>query len=567
MHTSAQGNIAALAACGRCKQKRLMSFPIIYMRAKARGQESDMKQDKALSEELFAYSQSDYYPLHMPGHKRRLFWIREKAGENEGGGKRLLAAAAALDITEIDGFDDLHDPKGRLRGCMERAARLYGAAHTFYSVNGSTAGLLTAISAAAPEGGRLLMARNCHKAVYHAVYLRRLQPVYLYPDTVTGLGIADAVTPGQVEEALEKNPDVAAVLLTSPTYDGVVADVEKIARIVHRFRIPLIVDGAHGAHFGFHPDFPESPVRLGADLTVVSLHKTMPCFTQTALLHVCGDYVDLQKIRLFDSIYQTSSPSYVLMAGMDDCMRLVEKAGEGLWTDFFARRKEFLEQTRGLSLLRLVTAEGMPEESGRENRAMPQESPVGGKRARPWMDPGKILIDSSRAGLTGKQLYDILLEEYHLQPEMAAGSYVTAIMTCCDDEAGWRRLGEALCRIDAACVAGKYDRCRNGGFFRPGQDRRQKEMLCGRKGSLYPKLETVCSISDALNAGHQKTPLSKAVGKISGTFLNLYPPGIPLAVPGERLSAELVALMEEYVSQGLSLQGMQGEFLDTIEGA
>ncbi len=413
---------------------------------------------------------------------------------------------------------------------------------------------MTAVSAAVPERGRLLMARNCHKAVYHAVYLRRLMPVYLYPGTVAGAGIADVVTPGQVEGALEENPDISAVLVTSPTYDGVVADVEGIAEIAHRFRVPLIVDAAHGAHFGFHPDFPESPVRLGADLTVVSLHKTMPCMTQTALLHARGGLVDPERLRLFEGIYQTSSPSYVLMAGMDDCMRLVEKAGANLWTGFFAWRQEFMGKIKELSLLRVITVETVPEETGRTDRG------------KPWMDPGKILVDSSGAGLTGKQLYDIFSEEYHLQPEMAAGSYVTAIMTCCDDGTGWRRFAEALCRIDADCAAGKYAGCHRGKLFREKAGGQHGEGCRRQRAGWYPRTETVCSISDALDAKRQRTSLSCAAGKICGGFLNVYPPGIPLAVPGERLSAELVELLEEYLDRGLVLQGVREGFLDTIEG-
>ena len=165
-------------------------------------------------------------------------------------------------------------------------------------VNGSTAGILTAVSAAVPRGGRLIMARNCHRAVYHAVYLRELDPVYLYPDAVPGYGIADCIRPEQVAAAVKEYPAAAAVLITSPTYDGVVSDVEAIAEIVHEAGMVLIVDAAHGAHFGFAEGWPESPVRLGADLVIQSLHKTLPALTQTALLHMNGTRVDGQHRRL-----------------------------------------------------------------------------------------------------------------------------------------------------------------------------------------------------------------------------------------------------------------------------
>lgn len=551
-------------------------------------QECKIMQREALLSKLDAYAQSDFYPLHMPGHKRNL-----EMPEPQGAG-RTLAEAAALDITEIDGFDNLHEPEGILLDAMERAARLYGADHTFYSVNGSTAGLLTAISAAVPEGGTLIMARNCHKAVYHGVYLRRLRPVYLYPETIGELNIADAITPKQVEEALLQHPEAAAVLLTSPTYDGVTADVERIARIVHRYDIPLIVDAAHGAHFGFHPALPDSPVRLGADLTVVSLHKTMPCMTQTALLHVRGGRVDLNRLRLFEGIYQTSSPSYFLMAGMDNCVRMTEEKGAALWDSFFRDREDFLTEVEKLSCLRVITA-GMPPflDGGCEDKE------AGGRR----MDPGKILIDTSRAGLTGKELYDMLIERYHLQPEMAAGNYVTAIMTCCDRREGWQRLAAALRGIDKACeerlscgsagaaahgisgtrdeqagaatgiggkcdeqagvassISGKYDEQADTAAYGTGMNRGGLTGAQGQqpeKVGLYPRLEAACSLNGALDADTEAVPLEAAAGKVSGAFINLYPPGIPLAVPGERLSRELTELLKSYIRQNLPLCGMR----------
>ena len=168
---------------------------------------------RTLAESLAAYADSDYYPFHMPGHKRRLTETLPDFPE-------ALQRAARLDITEIDGFDNLHDPEGILKDAEEKAAALYGADRCYYSVNGSTAGLLTAISAAVPEGGKLILARNCHKAVYHSIYLRRLTPVYLYPDIVPGTSLAGTLTKEQIEAALIQNPDASAVLLTSPTYDG-----------------------------------------------------------------------------------------------------------------------------------------------------------------------------------------------------------------------------------------------------------------------------------------------------------------------------------------------------------
>ena len=169
---------------------------------------------------------------------------------------------------------------------MKWASSLYGSDHTWYLVNGSTCGLLSAISAAVPHRGKILVSRNCHKAVYHGIYLNHLEAVYVYPQPVPGLGIQGGILPEDVENALKKDPDIQAVLIVSPTYDGIVSDVEAIAKIVHKAGLPLIVDEAHGAHFAYGDAFPKSALELGADAVIQSVHKTLPSLTQTALLHV-----------------------------------------------------------------------------------------------------------------------------------------------------------------------------------------------------------------------------------------------------------------------------------------
>ena len=200
---------------------------------------------KRLYKELEDYSHKDYYPFHMPGHKRNPFSV-----DGEFPFER--------DITEIEDFDNLHHPEGIIKEAQEAAARLYHVKESFYSVNGSTAALLAAISASVKKGGQILMARNCHKSVYHALYLRDLHPTYIYPQLYENLGISGGISPSRVERALEENKEIEAVLITSPTYDGVVSDIRGIAEIAHQYNIPLIVDEAHGAHFRFSDYFPVS---------------------------------------------------------------------------------------------------------------------------------------------------------------------------------------------------------------------------------------------------------------------------------------------------------------------
>ncbi|MCR4896251.1 MAG: ornithine decarboxylase, partial [Lachnospiraceae bacterium] len=254
---------------------------------------------KTLFEELTEYSESNILPCHMPGHKRKSF------GD-------LPEDFVKIDLTEVEGTDNLHEPSGILKDAEDRAALLCHARESFFLVGGSTAGILAAISAAVPAGGTLLLPRCCHRSVYHAMYLRRTTPVYLEAETAS-CGIPEPPAPEEVAEKLFAHPEAAAVLITSPTYEGRFAEVRRIAEAVHAAGKTLIVDEAHGAHLGWSDALPESAAQAGADLVIQSTHKTLPAPTQTALLHQCSDRVSEERIRRFLRIYETSSPSYPLM--------------------------------------------------------------------------------------------------------------------------------------------------------------------------------------------------------------------------------------------------------------
>ena len=459
-----------------------------------------------LYEKLRKYCDSDYYPFHMPGHKRRLGMGMEDP--------------FGFDITEIEGFDNLHHPEGILLEAQRRAARLYGAEETHFLVNGSTAGILCAIGACAPSG-RILMARNSHRAAYHALSLNRLEAVWLYPGKFVPEGETEAsweelngpILAADAEAALEACPDVRAVFITSPTYDGVCSDVAAIARAAHRRGLPLIVDGAHGAHFGMHPLFPENAVRQGADLVIHSLHKTLPAPTQTALLHVQGDRVDRRRLRRLLAVYQTSSPSYVLMAGIDRCVGLLEREKDRLFGELAGNLDWFRRETGNLELLRLPKSD----------------------------DPSKILISAERAGLTGLEIQKFLREEAHLELEMAAGSYALALASVGDGREGFVRLAAALGQLEERLKREK----------REGRSRKWQS----GKFAGYFKNQTAMSISRAEESPQQQVLLEKSLGLISGEYIFRYPPGVPLAVPGERIGSRLLEQILRERDLGYDIQG------------
>ena len=459
-----------------------------------------------LLKRLKEYADSDFLPMHMPGHKRRTGSI----------GNPFF-----IDITEIEGFDNLHHAEGLLLEAQKRAAALYRSEETHYLVGGSTAGILAAVTGCTTFGGKILMARNCHKSAYHAAMLRGLETVYIYPSDppeyphiYSRRGINGQILPEDVEKFLNETEGVQAVLITSPTYDGVVSDVRAIADVVHRHGLPLIVDEAHGAHFPFSEYFPEDSISCGADVVIHSLHKTLPALTQSALIHMNGSLVDRERIRRYLTVYQTSSPSYVLMAGMDECVEWVETHQEAF--DQFARELEHVRSMLGgMKALHLMDG--------------------------PRMDRSKILVSVKDAGISGNELHRLLRENYSIELEMACSSYVCALTSVADQEEELFRLGRAFLGLDES-----LSRCSD---WRPGgQDAEISDgVLPARR---------VCTLLEA--EGHEKEwcLLTEAAGRVSADFVTLYPPGIPILAPGELAEQPMLRRIGTYIREGLEVNGV-----------
>ena len=500
-----------------------------------------------LLERLTEYAGSDAYPFHMPGHKRR------EIPDGIPGG---FPDPYGIDITEIDGFDNLHHAEGILKDAMETVAAIYGADRSWYLVNGSTCGILSAVFAATENGGKILTARNCHKAVYHAICLNRLEAEYLYPEEITEFGINGGIRAEDVRKALEKDAmrcagnsgdvrgkitKIQAVLITSPTYEGVVSDIRAIADAAHEYGIPLIVDEAHGAHLEYADQchsFPKSALEYGADIVIQSLHKTLPCFTQTAILHVKGKLVDQDRISRYLSMFQTSSPSYLFMAGMERCIRYMDGDGRNEMIRYEKRLERFMERMEGLQVLEVLDRE------------------ICGKyRTVAGWDPSKIVVSTMRAeDFHGEELAETLRRKYHLEMEMTAPEYVIAMTSLMDTEEGFERLGTALLEID--------------GVLRRRMESGRKEKAASETPEvteskvLHPVRRML--ICEAMNADMERTALQDTVGKVSAEFVYLYPPGIPIIAPGEVFTDAIVEKIMAYKAAGLLVQGPADPDADVI---
>ena len=461
-----------------------------------------------LYDELVNYSKEDYYPMHMPGHKRNTDLLP-------------MDNPYKIDITEIEGFDNLHQAEGILKTLSSRISKLFKAEKSYPLINGSTVGILTAISASTRKGDKILVARNSHQSVYHAIALRELKPYYIYPVPVKEISISGGISALQVEDMLIKNGDITLVVITSPTYEGVVSDIGAISHVVHRHGALLLVDEAHGAHFGFHEGFPKSAVTLGADLVIQSLHKTLPAFTQTAVLHTNRLELD-HKIVQFLAIYQSSSPSYLLLCGMDRCISMLEDNAKPLFNSFFEKLEEFYQSMEALKSIKLL------------NRK------IIGRYSIYNLDPSKLTISVRDSALNGHQMNELLQNKYHIVMEMETIDYVLGMTSICDTKEGFGRLAEALLTIDheEAAFSGKHPSEGNTDLWKPVQ-------------AILP--------SEAMERKSEFVKLKDSRGKVSAALVCLYPPGSPLLVPGEIIEDEFLEVIEKAKLTGLKVTGLHGE--------
>lgn len=478
----------------------------------------------SLYDKLTEYAKNGNYPFHMPGHKRNIRFLDKED-------------VFDIDITEIDGFDNLHHAQGIIKEAMDNAADFWGTGRSWFLVNGSSGGILAAINAVTDIGDSIIIGRNCHKSVYNAATIRDLKVEYLYPEYIAEYGVNGGYNPACLDEIFKRTDHIKAVVITSPTYDGIVSDVEKLAEITHKNGAVLIVDEAHGAHLGISHKLPKPAYLAGADLVIESVHKTLPSLTQTAMLHLCGNRVDADRVEECLGIYQSSSPSYVFMAAMDQCIRQLQREGKEKIEKLLITNEIFRKNVNKLKYFSVPGKELIDTNSVYD------------------VDLTKFVIYVDSKVCDGKRLADILRETYHFEMEMESAQYVLAITTICDDETEIKRLADSLKDIDS-----KFEEI----------EKQKKDNACGGSSCEVTEFALLkntmkYSIYEAKKSSTTKVALEKAKGMVSAEFLYLYPPGIPLLVPGEVISAELLNQMEAFRKRNMNIQGLRDKENKYIE--
>lgn len=422
----------------------------------------------------------DTYPFHMPGHKRNA---------------KFDIAGSEIDITEIDGYDNLHSPSGIIKNTEGKLKSIYKSEHSFISVNGSSGGMLASIFAICNDGDTVIVARNCHKSVYNACLLLELKIVFIEPSYDLTNGYYTKLEQSTVDNAINRNPDAKAVIITSPTYEGFVSNI--------KCDIPLIIDAAHGAHFGM-PYFPEYP---SGDIVISSLHKTMPSLTQTAVVNVYNaKYIG--KVKRYMDIFQTTSPSYVLMNSIDICCDYV-----------LNHRNDFGIFYEKLCDLRLVETENLKIQYND--------------------DISKIILSCADTSINASELAEILREKYKIEPEAVSQNYILLMATIGDTDEGLKLLKKTIAEIDSQLE------------YSPAKPIRKPPV---------EKDKIVLSIDD----GGELCDIEKSAGRVSNEFVYAYPPDIPIISPNEVITDEVIEYIRSAISDRVNIISDSGELPNKI---
>jgi arginine decarboxylase len=458
---------------------------------------------------LRQWTEIEHAPFYTPGHKH---------GWGMGAEFTDLWQTARLksDLPELPGLDNLAAPSGAIAASQNLAAQTFGADHTRYLVNGSSGGVMAAILATCQPGDQILLPRNVHRSIIAGLIHSGAVPIFLQPEYVPELDIAHGLTPESIATALAQYPQIKAIMVVAPTYYGVCGDLQAIAAIAHHQGIPLLVDAAHGAHFGFHPDLPPSALALGADLVIQSIHKTLGALTQAAMLHVRGDLIDIDRVDRCLQILQTSSPSYLLLASLDSAQAQMATYGRELMDRTLALTQKARSELNNISgLLTLDLFRTQP-----------------GCR---YFDPTRLTITTTNLGYSGYAADQILCDQYQVVAEMPSQRHLTFIISIGNREWDIEML-VAGCRGLAQQATAPLEI--------PGIDWQPTAMSIPAltpRAAFFAPIETV--------------PIAEAVDRISTELVCPYPPGIPVLIPGEVITGQSIAYLQNIRQLGGEIVG------------
>ncbi|WP_199617748.1 aminotransferase class I/II-fold pyridoxal phosphate-dependent enzyme [Paenibacillus alkalitolerans] len=473
-----------------------------------------------LFDALKAHAARNPLQFHIPGHKKG-------AGMDDEFRSFIGGNALSIDLINIAPLDDLHQPAGAIAEAQALAAEAFGADYTFFSVQGTSGAIQAMIMSVCGPGEKIIVPRNVHKSVMSAIIFAGARPVFLSPAMDEQLGIAHGVTTRSVRKALDLHPDAKAVLVINPTYFGISANLREIVELAHSYDIPVLVDEAHGVHIQFHDELPLSAMQAGADMAATSVHKLGGSLTQSSVLNVKGRRVNPTRVQAILSMLTTTSTSYLLLASLDTARRNLALNGR----DMAARAVRLAQAAR--------------ERINSIPRLYCFGDDILGSEATYDYDPTKLTIHVRRLGITGYDMERVLRERFNIEVELSDMYNILCIVTPGDSDETIERLINAL-----AAVAGSET----------GAEEMNNVTV---KNPSIPTL--ALSPRDAFYALTESVPLAEADGRIIAEFIMVYPPGIPILLPGEVISQENIDYIIEHIEIGLPVQGPEDKSLRNVK--
>lgn len=459
---------------------------------------------------LLDHASKNPISYHMPGHKGSA--IFKKYGYED-----VLSKFVDMDVTEIPGADNLFQPEGIIKELQERYAKLYDVDRSYLQINGTSGGLIAAILATVPAGGKLIMARNSHKSIFNALTLGNIEPIYAQTTLNEEYGITGPISPDEISRLIKENPDVSSVILPSPNYYGICSDIKAIADIVHDAGKVLIVDQAHGAHlkffhkFGYGDDMPKAAEDCGADIVVNSIHKTLASLTQSAVLNLNSSSVDRYILEDKLQAIESTSPSYVLMSFLDINASILEEHGKQLMGEWKRNLDDFYEAAHGIDGLKIM-----------DNQ--------------PLLDKTKINLDMGTLGIGGAELEKLLME-YNIFSELYTGNILMLMTGIGNTKEDLEKTISALMEIGS--------RPKSKGTDSGSSDNKVK---IPESGKLHP-VPKYKEYIDIDNAG----------GRICAGSIIPYPPGIPFICPGEEITDETIEYIKSLRAAGEKVIGVNDQ--------
>jgi arginine/lysine/ornithine decarboxylase len=478
-----------------------------------------------LLSQLEILSKREDVAFYAPGHKR-----------GQGIAKNLENLVGKLvfkaDLPELPELDNLFSPETVIEQAQELAAAAFGADYTYFLTNGSTCGIIAAILATCCAGEKIILPRNSHNCAIAGLILSGAIPIFINPEYNPEADLAYSITPEAVTDALDRHPDAKAVMMLYPTYQGVCGDIEVIAKLVHQFQIPLLVDEAHGAHFNFHPNLPKPALAAGADLCVQSTHKVLGAMTQASMLHLQGERIDRDRISKALQLVQSTSPNYILLASLDAARQQMALQGKELITrtlHLAAEARDKISKIDGLSLLDL-----------------PKQATPGFQD----LDRTRLTVNVTQLGLSGYEADEILHEQLGVTAELPLLKHLTFIISLGNTPEDIEKLIQAF-----TTLAGAWH-CQTPTPHPPTPS--ASSAPCSLLPAPY-------SPRDAFLSPTETIAIEQAIGRISAELICPYPPGIPVLMPGEAISQAAIDYLRQVVTLGARITGCSDPSLETLK--